>query len=148
VISNRLTQSPSALVSSAQGWTANMERIMKAQALSDKSPQYFMPKRILEINPRHPLIKELNERVKQDESDATAKDIAALMYETAALTSGFSLEEPADLAAKIQKMMFTALNVDPNAPVEEEEEPVSTPNAQAANENTEHRSDSDVKDEL
>jgi len=126
-ISNRLTQSPSAIVSSQHGWTANMERIIKAQALSDpKSSQFYIPKRILEINPRHPIIKELNERIKQDESDPMAADIAELMYETAALSSGFTLEEPADLATKINRLLFNTLNIDPNTPIEEEEEPVAT----------------------
>jgi heat shock protein beta len=124
-VSSRLTQSPTALVSSAGGWTANMERIIKAQALSDpKSAQVNIPKRILEINPRHPLIKELLEKVKINENDPVAVDIAGLMYDTAALTSGFSLEEPAELASKIQKLLYTTLNIDSNIveePVEEEE---------------------------
>jgi len=150
VLSTRLTQSPSALVSSAGGWTANMERIIKAQALSDpKSSQFYnIPKRILEINPRHPLIKELNEKVKHDESDTSAKDIAELIYETSALTSGFSLEEPADLAAKIQRMLYAAMNIDPNTPIEEEEEPVTIPKDSQETNDDHADSNSDVKDEL
>jgi len=135
IISNRLTQSPSALVSSAQGWTANMERIIKAQALADpKSAQFYQPKRILEINPRHPIIKQLNEKIALNENDQTAIDIAELMYDTAALTSGFSLDEPADLASKINRMLYTTLNIDPSTPIEEEEIPAAEPAAEPKDE--------------
>jgi len=121
-ISHRLTQSPTALVSSAHGYTANMERIIKAQALSDpKATQFYIPRRILEINPRHPLIKQLAQKVQENEEDPSAKDIAELMYDTAALTSGFSLDEPADLAAKIHKILYNNLNIDPNTPIDDVE---------------------------
>jgi len=125
IVSNRLTQSPSALVSAQHGWTANMERIVKAQALGDanKANQFYIPKKILEINPRHPLIKELNNRVASNPEDETTKGLAELIYETASLTSGFSLEDPTDLANKIIKMMSLSVDVDPNTKAEEEPEP-------------------------
>ena len=125
VLSKRLTQSPSALVSSASGWTANMERIVKAQALADnKATQFYAPRKILEINPKHPLIKEFRNRVEANSEDPLLADIASLVYDTSALQSGFSIDEPQDLASKIYKMLSTAMDVDPNAVVEEEEEPV------------------------
>jgi len=125
IVSNRLTNSPSALVSSQSGWTANMERILKAQALADpKQHKFNAPRKILEINPRHPLIKELLRLVTADENDQSAKDIAGLMYETAALQSGWTLDDTPDFATRIQRMMHKNLGLDPDAVPEEEPEPV------------------------
>jgi len=128
VISNRLTNSPSALVSSTYGWTANMERIVKAQALATDKNTMMSPKKVMEINPRHPLIKELNARVSSNPDDPEAKDIAELMYETASLSSGFSLEDPSDFASRIIKIMNKNLNLDPNATADEEPEVQAQPN--------------------
>jgi len=93
VVSKRLSTSPSALASSSWGWTPNMERIVKAQALGDsnKQNQFYTPKKILEINVRHPLVQELKKRVEADEEDKTATDISFLMLDTAALASGWNL---------------------------------------------------------
>lgn len=116
VISKRLSTSPSALISSTYGWTANMERIVKAQALGSDAARdspFMSPKKVMEINVHHPIVRELKERVTLDAEDSTAKDIAFLMYETAALTSGFSLEDPADFASRIVKIMNMGLNLDP-----------------------------------
>jgi len=121
VISNRLTNSPSALVAGAQGMTANMERIFKAQALADKNAAY-MARKTLEINPRHPIIKELLRRVSEDTQDPTATDIAELMYDTASLTSGFTLEDPTKFSQRVVRMMNLGLNLDADAAPEEEPE--------------------------
>jgi len=123
-ISKLLSNSPSALVSSMYGFTANMERIVKAQALGDKSVPNWNPKKIMEINPRHPIVKELNRRVASDPTDATANDIAKLMYDTAALASGFSLEDPAEFSQRIVRMMNLSLDLDASAAPEPEAEPV------------------------
>jgi len=123
VISNRLTNSPSALVAGSSGMTANMERIFKAQALADKSTA-FLARKILEINPRHPIIKELLRRVTEDAQDPTATDIAELMYDTATLTSGFTLEDPTKFSQRVVRMMNLGLNLDANAAPEEEPEPI------------------------
>eukprot|EP01116_Phalansterium_solitarium_P013577 TRINITY_DN30971_c0_g1_i1.p1 TRINITY_DN30971_c0_g1~~TRINITY_DN30971_c0_g1_i1.p1 ORF type:complete len:810 (-),score=442.35 TRINITY_DN30971_c0_g1_i1:500-2929(-) len=130
VVTKRLTSSPSVLVSGQSGWTANMERIIKAQALADpKSAANYAPRKILEINPRHPIVKELLRRVQEDEKgDETAKDIVGLLYDTAALTSGFTLDDAPSFATRIVKMMSLGLNVDPTAIEEEvEEEPAPEP---------------------
>ena len=151
VISKRLTTSPSALVSGSSGWTANMERIIKAQALGDpKAAQFNTPKRILEINVRHPLIKELNNRIKANPEDPAALDITELMYDTAALQSGFMLDEPKDLAQKIHKILFNTLDIDPNTPIEEEpeEEPEPVTNDNDAETASASTSEENSKDEL
>jgi len=148
IISNRLTQSPSALVSSAHGWTANMERIIKAQALADKSQySFYAPRKIMELNPRHPLVKELNKRVAENAEDPTAKDIGFLLYETASLQSGFSVEDTSAFAQRIVKMLNVGLNLDANAAAEEEEETVKQ--AEKTEENAEEVNFEDKpKDEL
>lgn len=121
VISNRLTNSPSALVASSQGMTANMERIFKAQALADKNAA-FLARKILEINPKHPIIHELLRRVTADAEDPTARDIAELMYDTASLSSGFALEDTSKFSQRVIRMMNLGLNLDANAAPQEEPE--------------------------
>jgi len=121
-ISNKLTKTPSALVSTTYGYSANMERIMKAQALRDKRYMSTLgSKRVLEINPRHPMIKQLLEDVKNDETSDALKDVANILYDTAVLNSGFVLEKPKDLTDRVLRMVAKNLEVDLDAKVEEEE---------------------------
>lgn len=122
VVTDRLTTSPCALVSSTYGYTANMERIMKAQALGTKSAAPFSPKKIMEINPRHPILRELLRRVVADQSDESAKVTASVLYETAVLSSGYTIDDPSQFANWIHKMMSLNLNLDPTEVVEEETE--------------------------
>lgn len=122
-ISNRLADTPGVVVTSKYGWSANMERIMQSQTLSDANKQNYMRgKRVLEINPRHPIIKELRDRVALDSEDGIAQQTAKLIYQTALLESGFILEDPKDFASRIYSVMKTTLNVSPDATVEDEEE--------------------------
>jgi len=128
VVSTRLSKSPAALAASAYGWTPTMDRVVRQQPLGDPTKgNSNQPKRILEINPRHPIVQELKKRVELDENDAAAADIAELMYDTALLTSGWIVEEPAQFADKIIKMMNLGLNLDANAAAEEEVIPVEEP---------------------
>lgn len=123
IVSNRLTDSPCALVASQYGWSGNMERIMQAQAYSQgkETNFYATQKKTMEINPRHPLIKELQRRVEADEQDETTGDLAQVLYETAMLRSGFTLKDSGDFAKRIERMMRLSLGVDLTAEVEQEE---------------------------
>jgi len=113
VVSNRLVGSPCCIVTSTYGWSANMERIMKAQALRDTSTMgYMAAKKHLEINPEHQIMIALKKKVDVDKNDKSIKDLITLLYETALLSSGFSLENPQDHASRIHRMIKLGLGVD------------------------------------
>merc|ERR1712083_1069279 len=119
-VSNRLTTTPVVLVSSQYGWSGNMERVMKAQALRDSSKiKYQAPKKTFEINPRHPIITALKAKVEADEDDASLKDISTLLYDTALLQNGFLMEEPQEFSAIINRVVSMGLDVDPSAEIAE-----------------------------
>ncbi|XP_046389578.1 heat shock protein 83 [Ischnura elegans] len=120
VVSNRLVASPCCIVTSQYGWTANMERIMKAQALRDASTLgYMAAKKHLEINPDHAIIESLRKKVEADKHDKAVKDLVLLLFETALLASGFSLEDPQVHAARIHRMIKLGLGIDEDDAEEE-----------------------------
>merc|ERR1712048_715371 len=113
VVSNRLVDSPCCIVPSQYGWSANMERIMKAQALRDTSTMgYMAAKKHLEINPDHPIVENLRARAEADKNDKSVKDLVMLLFETSLLSSGFSLEDPMVHAQRIHRMIKLGLGID------------------------------------
>jgi len=113
VVSSRLVSSPCCIVTSQYGWTANMERIMKAQALRDTSTMgYMAAKKHLEVNPDHSIVENLRQRAEADKNDKSVKDLVLLLFETALLSSGFSLEDPAVHAKRIHRMIKLGLGID------------------------------------
>lgn len=113
VVSNRLVNSPCCIVTSQYGWTANMERIMKAQALRDTSTMgYMAAKKHLEINPDHSIVDNLRQKADADKNDKSVKDLVLLLFETALLSSGFALEDPAIHSQRIHRMIKLGLGID------------------------------------
>jgi molecular chaperone HtpG len=109
VISKRLTTSPCCVVSSQYGWSANMERIMKAQTLKDTSSMnYMIGKKHLELNPNHDIVKNLLEKV---ESESDIKDVVLLLYDTSLLSSGFTLDDMTTHSDRIYDMIKLGLQV-------------------------------------
>merc|ERR1711972_721728 len=113
VISDRMVGSPCSLVTGEYGWSANMERIMRAQALRDSTmSQYMAAKKTMELNPQHNIVKALKTKFDANSSDKSAKDLVFLLYETALLSSGFTLDDPSSFSGRIHKLIRLGLSID------------------------------------
>merc|ERR1739844_123696 len=113
LVGTRMSESPCVLTTSEYGWSANMERIMKAQALRDNSmTSYMMGKKTMEVNPKHSTMTELKKKASADKSDKTVKDLIWLLLDTSLLTSGFNLDEPTQFAGRIHRMIKLGLSID------------------------------------
>merc|ERR1712217_436968 len=141
-VSKRLTESPVVVVTSQFGYSAQQERVMKAQSFQNKDQVAQMSgRKTLEINPNHPVVVDLLAKVKADKEDEAAKDTAAVLFQTALLESGYEIADPSALVNRVYRLMSKELGVDPDAPLKEVEVPEEEEEAE------EDEKDDDDKDE-
>merc|ERR1711971_240814 len=123
-LSKRLTESPVVVVTSQFGYSAQQEKIMKAQAFQNKDQIGMMSgRKTLEVNANHPVIVDLLAKVKADKEDAAAVDTAQVLFQTALIESGYEIADPSALVSRVYRLMSKELGVDPDAPIKEVEVP-------------------------
>merc|ERR1711874_407631 len=123
-LSKRLTESPVVVVTSQFGYSAQQERVMKAQSFQNKDQVGMMSgRKTLEVNPNHPVIADLLSKVKADKDDKPALDTAQVLFQTALLESGYEIADPSALVNRVYRLMSKELGVDPDAPIKEVEVP-------------------------
>merc|ERR1712186_210726 len=152
-ISKRLTESPVVVVTSQFGYSAQQEKIMKAQAFQNKDQISMMSgRKTLEVNPNHPVVVDLLSKVKADKEDKAAKDTAHVLFQTALIESGYEIADPSALVNRVYRLMSKELGVDPDAPlkeieVPEEEEEAEEDDKEDDSEEAEDKDDEDEKKE-
>merc|ERR1711935_67131 len=145
-ISKRLTESPVVVVTSQFGYSAQQERVMKAQAFQNKDQLSMMSgRKTLEINPNHPVVADLLSKVKADKTDKAALDTAQVLFQTALIESGYEIADPSALVNRVYRLMSKELGVDPDAPLKEIEVPEEE--EEAEEDDKEDGDDSDEKDD-
>merc|ERR1711879_1053169 len=123
-ISKRLTESPVVVVTSQFGYSAQQEKVMRAQSFQNKDQVNMMSgRKTLEINPNHPVIVDLLSKVKASKDDATALDTCQVLFQTALIESGYEITDPSALVNRVYRLMSKELGVDPDAPLKEVEVP-------------------------
>merc|ERR1711976_1146787 len=143
-ISKRLTDSPVVVVTSQFGYSAQQEKVMKAQAFQNKDQLSMMSgRKTLEVNPNHPVVADLLAKVKADKEDVAAKDTAHVLFQTALIESGYEIADPSALVNRVYRLMSKELGVDPDAPLKEVEVPEEE---EEAEEEDKEADDSDNKD--
>merc|ERR1719498_2195589 len=146
-ISKRLTDSPVVVVTSQFGYSAQQERVMKAQSFQNKDQVSMMSgRKTLEINPNHPVIVDLLAKVKADKDDATAVDTAQVLFQTALIESGYEIADPSALVNRVYRLMSKELGVDPDAPIKEVEVPEEEEEAEEEEEKEDEEADADAED--
>jgi len=141
-LSKRLTDSPVVVVTSQFGYSAQQEKIMKAQAFQNKDQIGMMSgRKTLEVNPNHPVIVDLLSKVKADKEDASALDTCQVLFQTALIESGYEIADPSALVSRVYRLMSKELGVDPDAPIKEVEVPEEEEEAEE-----EDKEDSDSED--
>merc|ERR1711975_199094 len=143
-ISKRLTDSPVVVVTSQFGYSAQQEKIMKAQAFQNKDQLSMMSgRKTLEINPNHPVVVDLLAKVKADKEDAAALDTAQVLFQTALIESGYDIADPSALVSRVYRLMSKELGVDPDAPIKEVEVPEEEEEAEEEDKESEDSDDSE-----
>merc|ERR1712115_608906 len=149
-VSKRLTESPVVVVTSQFGYSAQQEKVMKAQSFQNKDQISMMSgRKTLEVNPNHPVVVDLLSKVKADKEDKAAVDTAQVLFQTALIESGYEIADPSALVNRVYRLMSKELGVDPDAPLKEVEVPEGEEEEEAEEEEDDDESDEsdDDKDE-
>merc|ERR1712173_404685 len=147
-VSKRLTDSPVVVVTSQFGYSAQQEKVMKAQAFQNKDQLSMMSgRKTLEVNPNHPVVADLLAKVKADKEDAAAKDTAHVLFQTALIESGYEIADPSALVNRVYRLMSKELGVDPDAPLKEVEVPEEEEEAEEEKEDEKDEGDDKEEEE-
>merc|ERR1719460_3374291 len=147
-ISKRLTESPVVVVTSQFGYSAQQEKVMKAQAFQNKEQLSMMAgRKTLEVNPNHPVVVDLLAKVKADKEDQSALDTAQVLFQTALIESGYDIADPSALVSRVYRLMSKELGVDPDAPLKEVEVPEEEEEAEEEEEEADEEGDDEDKEE-
>merc|ERR1712228_1093346 len=148
-ISKRLTDSPVVVVTSQFGYSAQQEKVMKAQAFQNKDQLSTMSgRKTLEINPKHPVVADLLTKVKEDKENQAALDTAQVLFQTALIESGYDIADPSALVNRVYRLMSKELGVDPDAPLKEVEVPEEEEEAEEDDKDEEDDEEKKEKEEL